>query len=146
MSIVKSLNRSFAARLRAPVVALALAGCGGGTELLIIPFFAFGFSGSNGAVPISLFVGPDSPPTASGNFDFANLNVDDGRALINYTGRYNSCSFTLSTAAAVTAPAAASYAGSFTGKNTIVLRPTSGVGLPTLTLQRQGDDTRQTGC
>lgn len=139
------LWRVLSKRWRPPLLALVLAGCGG-AEVLLIPLFEFGFTGKTGATTISLFLGPDKPTTSTGNFTLANLNVDDGRSQIQYTGSYSACSFMLSTSPAPAAPAAASYNGSFQGNDTVELRPSSGSGLPTLTLKRLFTGTVQTGC
>jgi hypothetical protein len=131
----------------ASLLVLWLAACGGG-ELLIIPLFEFGFSGTTGAggsVTVQVFFGPDTPTASSGTFDFVNMNVD-ANPQVHYTGNYSGCGFTLSTGDAVPVPAAASYSGRFTANDSIELRPTSGVGLPVLTLQRQGTGTRNMGC
>ncbi len=128
----------------APFLALCVSACGGGVEALIIPLFEFGFSGTSGGVQIQVFFGPDHPTTTNGTFDFANMNVDGVQ--FQYTGTYSGCNFNISTTQAVTAPAAASYSGRFRGNDTIEMNPTSGAGLPVLTLQRQGTGTRTTGC
>ncbi len=133
------------ARPGACVLALTLAACGGGLEVLVIPLFEFGFAGSAGAVQIQVFFNPDTPTQSSGNFVGVNMNVDANPQL-HYTGSYSGCSFTLATSDAVAAPVASSYSGSFKGNDSIELRPTSGTGLPVLTLQRQGTGTRVTGC
>ena len=127
----------------APVVALCLAACGGSASLLT-PLFEFGFSGSSAGVAIQVFFLPDTPTTATGTFDGVNMNV--GQVQFRYTGSYSGCDFSLSAAVAVTAPAAASYSGRFTGNDSIQLTPTSGANLPVLSLQRQGTGTRSTGC
>lgn len=127
-----------------PLLALGLVACGG-AEVLLIPLFEFGFSGSSGGVTVRVFLGPDRPTTSEGTFDLANLSLD-GAPPFGYTGSFSGCTIRLSTTAAVPAPAAASYNGSFTGNDSIELRPTSGNNLPVLVLQRQGTGTRVTGC
>jgi len=130
----------------APLLALWLAACGGGTEALLIPLFEFGFTGTTtGNVGVQIFFGPDNPTTATGTFSFVNMNVDGFAAQLHYTGTWSSCTFAITTADAVQAPIAASYNGSFKGNNSIELTPASGAGLPTITLQRQGVGTRA-GC
>ena len=79
--------------------ALCLAACGGGAELLLIPLFEFGFSGSSGGVALQVFFLPDKPTTTSGNFDQVNFNV--GAAQFAYTGSYSGCTFTLSSSKSV---------------------------------------------
>jgi hypothetical protein len=132
-----------------PMLALWLAACGG-AEALIIPLFEFGFSGSSGAVQIQIFFGPDKPTASSGNFDFVNMNVD-ANPQIHFSGNYSGCNFNLALIPpvppdTVPAPIANSYCGSFTGNDTIELRPTSCTGLPVLALKRQGTGSRTTGC
>jgi hypothetical protein len=131
----------------APLLALWLAACGGGTEALLIPLFEFGFTGTTtGNVGVQIFFGPDQPTTATGTFSFVNMNVDGFVAQVHYTGTWSSCTFSISTADAVQAPIAASYTGRFKGNDSVELTPASGAGLPTITLQRQGVGTRVTGC
>ena len=124
--------------------ALVFAGCGGGSEVLLIPLFEFGFAGTAGAVQVQAFFSPDIPTTTTGTFTNVNMNFDATQ--FQYGGTWRSCTFSLTANGAVTAPAAATYDGKFMGNDTIQLQPTSGSGLPTLTLQRQGVGTRQTGC
>jgi hypothetical protein len=127
-------------------LAIGLAACGGG-EARVIPLFVFGFSGTTtGNVQVGVFFDPDNPSTASGSFNFVNLNIDGN--ITQYNGSWSNCSFTLSLPQGQTAqaPAAASYTGRFQGMETIVLSPASGAGLPTFTLQRQGTSTRSFAC
>ena len=124
--------------------ALCLAACGGGAELLLIPLFEFGFSGSSGGVALQVFFLPDTPTTTSGNFDQVNFNV--GAAQFAYTGSYSGCTFTLSSSKSVPTPAAPSYNGRFVGNDSIQLTPTVASALPVLTLQRQGTGSRVIGC
>lgn len=134
-------------RAIAPLLALWLAACGGGAELLLIPLFEFGFTGTTtGNVGVSVFLFPDNPTTSSGTFDNVNMNVEGVAGQVSYSGTYSGCAFTLSTDVAVAAPIAAKYDGSFQGNDSIELRPASGVGLPVLTLQRQGVGSRVIGC
>lgn len=126
--------------------ALALLTACGGAEILVIPLFEFGFTTTSGATTLAVFFLPDTPTTASGNFDSVNMNV--GASQIQFGGSYSGCSFKLALKSGfvATAPAAASYDGRFLSNDSIELRPTSGVGLPTLTMKRQGTSVRQTGC
>jgi hypothetical protein len=67
-----------------PLLLLLLAGCGGGTELLFVPFFVFTFDGrATGQVAgqqVSFFLNPaaGSHCTESGRFEFARVTVNDG--------------------------------------------------------------------
>ena len=124
--------------------ALCLAACGGGAELLLIPLFEFGFSGSSGGVAVQVFFLPDKPTTTSGTFDQVNFNV--GATQFAYTGTYSGCTFTLDGSKSVPAPAAPSYNGRFVGNDSIQLTPTVASALPVLTLQRQGTGSRVIGC
>lgn len=131
--------------------ALALGACGGGAEVALIPLFEFGFTGTTtGNVGVGVFFLPDKPTTTSGTFDSVNMNVDTIVGQLHYGGSWSGCSFSLAiaadSAANVQAPIAATYMGSFQGNDTLQLKPTSGAGLPTITLKRQGTGTRQTGC
>ena len=149
MTVPQYVQRARGALLLA---ALIVAGCGGGTEVLLIPLFEFGFAGTTGAVQVQAFFLPDTPTTPTGTFTGVNMNFDATQ--LHYDGTWSSCSVKLTADAAanaaanvvVTAPASTSYDGRLKGNDTIELRPTSGSGLPVLTLQRQGVGTRQTGC
>lgn len=125
-------------------ITLWLAACGGGAELLVIPLFEFGFSGTIGAVQVGVFFLPDKPTQVSGTFDQVNVSLN-GSAPIVFTGTYSGCTFNISTSVAVTAPLSNSFSGRFTGNDVIELSPTGAV-LPVLTLQRQGTGSRIMGC
>lgn len=127
------------------ITTLWLGACGGGAEVLIIPLFEFGFSGTSGAVQVSVFFLPDTPTQSSGTFDQVNVGIDGGAPTV-YTGTFSGCSFSFSTNVAVASPLAVGYSGRFAGNDSIVLTPTSGVNLPMLTLQRQGTGSRNMGC
>ena len=138
--------RRLASARTALLVAVLIAGCGGG-EVLLVPFFTFGFSftGTVGGANRDIFLdlNPNAPTTASGNFEaFSTLRIDtDSRDI---SGSYSGCTLTLNVAAAtggtVSALIAPSYSGRFTGANTMELTPSSG-GLPVLTLTRAGGQT-----
>ncbi|MCE4553845.1 hypothetical protein [Pelomonas cellulosilytica] len=138
-------------RPAAALLATALvASCGGGTEVLIIPLFEFGFSGTagpGGATTVQVFFSPDTPTTTTGSFDAVNMNID-ALPQVHYTGSWSACSFQLKLdpASSVKAPIATNYNGRFVGNDSIELTPTSGAGLPTLTLKRQSASQRQMGC
>jgi hypothetical protein len=131
----------------AVLAASLINGCGGGAAALVIPLFEFGFSGTSGATTIQVFFLPDTPTTASGTFDSVNMNVD-ALPQIQYSGSYSGCTFKLALkpGSVATTPIAASYDGAFLDNDSITLQPTSGNGLPALTLKRQGTSVRQTGC
>ena len=132
--------------------AAVLAGCGGG-EVLLVPFFTFGFSASTaGGVDHEVFLNlnPNAPATASGNFeDSSTLRIDnDSRAV---TGTYSGCTMTLNVGPFVGGVAstlmATKYSGRFTGANTLELTPDVGT-LPVLKLLRGNGqtDTRPQTC
>lgn len=133
------------------LVAALIAGCGGG-EVLLIPFFTFGFSfngtvaGANHDVFLNLI--PTAPTTASGNLESGStLRIDlDSRVL---TGTYSGCTLTFTvgpfTSGTASTLLATSYTGRFTGANTIQLTPGSAA-LPVLTLNRGGTDPRTQTC
>lgn len=134
------------------LLAAVLAGCGGG-EVLLVPFFTFGFSADtvDGADhEVFLNLNPNAPTTPEGNFEaFSTLRIDtDSREV---TGRYSGCTLTLNVGpaggGASSTLIATSYTGRFTGANRIVLTPSSGV-QPVLTLTRAGGqtDTRTQTC
>ncbi|KQY90423.1 hypothetical protein [Pelomonas sp. Root1444] len=135
------------AQAGAALLALSLlSSCGGGAEALIIPLFEFGFSGTTGATKVDMFFVPDTPTSSSGSFSGVNVSIN-GAPSILYDGTYANCTFTLSLhAGSVAAPIAAGYNGRFLSNDSIELAPTSGAGLPTLTLKRLGTSQRQMGC
>lgn len=124
-----------------------LSSCGGGAEVLLIPLFEFGFTGTSGATTVQVFFLPDTPTTSSGTFSSVNMNVD-ALPQLHYDGTWSNCSFklTLQAGSVAAAPIAASYNGRFLSNDSIELAPSSGAGLPTLTLKRQGTSVRQIGC
>jgi len=134
------------------IAAAFVVGCGGG-ELLLVPFFTFGFSGTasvGGAVrTFSLNVNPNVPTTSSGSFTAPSNITLDSTDQHDVTGTYTGCNFTLAVVNPV-APLAANYNGRFTSADVIVLTPTQGVqpSVPVLTLTRanNGKDTRPTTC
>ena len=140
MNPTQRARRGAAAALVSTLVAC------GGAELLLVPLFEFGFTGTSGATQFSVFFLPDTPTTSSGTFDSVNMNV--GPTQIRYDGTWSNCSFklTLKPGVVLVAPAATTYDGRFTTNDSIELTPTSGAGLPTLALRRQGTSVRQIGC
>jgi hypothetical protein len=146
---VRATRRGFAAWL----FAVVLAGCGGG-EVLLVPFFTFGFS-FTGTVAgadhdVFLNLNPNAPATSSGNFEaFSTLRIDaDSR---DVTGSYSGCTLSLnvgpSGGGVASTLIATKYSGRFTGANTIELTPNTAA-LPVLTLTRAGGqtDTRAQTC
>ena len=111
-----------------------LAGCGGGTELLFVPFFVFNFDGRASRqavgqrVSFSLGVAAGSSCTESGRFDGAFVNVFDGVkvTLFDVAGSFKGrdVSLTISQPPAVLA---AAYTGHFDDDATLVL---TAVGAP----------------
>lgn len=126
-----------------------LSSCGGGTEVLLIPLFEFGFTGTSGATTVQVFFLPDTPTTSSGSFTGVNMNVD-ALPQLHYDGNWSNCTFKLTLKTepgnVAAAPIASSYNGRFLSNDSIELAPSSGAGLPTLTLKRQGTSVRQIGC
>ncbi len=111
-----------------------LAGCGGGTELLFVPFFSFTFDGrATGQVPgqkVSFFLNTaaGSNCTESGRFEFARVTVNDGVNEIGFdvagTFKGRDLSLTITRPPAVLA---AAYTGHFDDDATLVL---TAVGAP----------------
>ncbi|MGM9482699.1 hypothetical protein ACS5PN_16010 [Roseateles sp. NT4] len=141
------LSRAGAAAGAALLSLSLLSSCGGGAEVLLIPLFEFGFSGVSGATTVQVFFLPDTPTTSSGTFSGVNMNVD-ALPQLHYDGSYSGCTFklTLQAGSVAAAPIAAGYQGRFLTNDSIELAPTTGAGLPTLTLKRQGTSVRQIGC
>ncbi len=111
-----------------------LAGCGGGTELLFVPFFVFTFDGrATGQVAgqkVSFFLNTaaGSSCTESGRFEFARVTVNDGvkETQFDVAGSFKGrdVSLTISQPPAVLA---AAYTGRFDDDATLVL---TAVGAP----------------
>ena len=111
-----------------------LAGCGGGTELLFVPFFVFTFDGratgqaAGQKVSFFLNTAAGSSCTESGNFEFARVTVNDGVNEIQFDvkGKFKGrdLSLTITKPPAVLAEA---YTGRFEDDATLVL---TAVGAP----------------
>lgn len=104
-----------------------LASCGGGTELLFVPFISFTFDGTGpGNQAISFFLGTDPPSgcLASGRFA-ANSNVtfNGDSALVG--GSFNGRRMDI-TLAAPPAGLAAGYTGQFIDDATVTMSPVGG--------------------
>lgn len=149
----RATGSSHRARIMFLLVAM-LVGCGGG-EVLLVPFFTFGFA-FNGTLAnanheVFLNLNPNAPTTATGNFEAGStLRIDaDVRVL---SGTYSGCTLTLNVGPFVPQGGrtlspliAAVYNGRFIGANTIQLTPGSG-SQPVLTLIRGGQDPRPETC
>lgn len=117
-------RRGLMPRLQAAlaVACLVLASCGGGAELLFVPFFSFGFTGTVNNATLSMFLKVSDDCTTEGTLPAsANLNVEgDGASSI--TGTYKERSMTITLA---TPPAgfAKTYDGQFEDRDTIAFTP-----------------------
>ena len=101
-----------------------LAGCGGGAELLFIPFISFTFDGTGpGNQPIRFFFGTGNPSgcAASGSFA-ANSNVTFNGASVLLTGTFNERRMDIRFAAPPPGLAAV-YTGQFVDDATVTLTP-----------------------
>lgn len=111
-----------------------LVGCGGGTELLFVPFFVFTFDGratrqaSGQKVSFFLNTAAGSNCTESGRFEFARVTVNDGvtETQFDVAGSFKGrdLSLTISQPPAVLS---AAYSGHFDDDATLVL---TAVGAP----------------
>ena len=104
-----------------------LAGCGGGAELLFIPFISFTFDGTGpGNQSISFFFGTDNPSgcAASGSFT-ANSNVTVNGVSTSLTGTFNQRRMDISFAPPPPG-LAANYIGQFVDDATVTLTPVGG--------------------
>ena len=104
-----------------------LAGCGGGAELLFIPFISFTFDGIGpGNQSISFSFGTDNPSgcTASGSFT-VNSNVTVNGVETSLTGNFNGRRMNIRFAAPPPGLAAA-YTGQFVDDATVTLTPDGG--------------------
>ena len=134
------------------IAAAFIVGCGGG-ELLLVPFFTFGFAGTAtvgvAVRTFSLNVNPNVPTTSSGSFTTPSNITLDSVDQHDVTGTYTGCTFTLAVVNPV-APLAAKYDGRFKSADVIELTPVQSApsSLPVLTLTRasNGKDTRPTTC
>lgn len=114
----------WARRVQGVIVAgcLTLASCGGGTELLFVPFFSFGFTGTVNDATLSMFLKPSDDCSTEGVLpESANMSVqDDGSS--NITGTYEERKVTITLA---TPPAgfATTYDGEFQDRDTIAFTP-----------------------
>ena len=102
----------------------SLAGCGGGAEVLFIPFISFTFDGTGpGNQPISFFFGTGDPSgcAASGSFA-ANSNVSFNGASALLTGTFNGRRMDIRFAAPP-AGLAATYVGEFIDDATVRMTP-----------------------
>ena len=101
-----------------------LAGCGGGAELLFIPFISFTFDGTGpGNQSISFFFGTDNPSgcAASGSFT-ANSNVTINGVSTLLTGNFKERRMDIRFAPPPPGLAAA-YTGQFVDDATVTLTP-----------------------
>ena len=126
--------------------ALALVGCGGGTELLVVPLFLFGFT--DAANQVSVFFNPDQPATATGTFTSVNFQVGaDGGTSVSGSGTWSGCTMVLSVAGNPAAPIANGYRGAFINRDTIQLTPDPAqAGRPVLSVQRGGTAPTAPNC
>jgi hypothetical protein len=121
--------------------AMVLGSCGGGTELLVVPLFLFGFSDATNQV--SVFFNPDQPSTATGTFQSVNFQVGPDQAplpaTVNVTGTWSGCTMSLTLAGNPSAPIASAYRGAFIDRDTIRLTPDPAqAGRPVLNIKRGG--------
>ena len=117
--------------------ALALGGCGGGAELLVIPLFMFGFT--DAANQVSVFFNPDQPTTATGTFTSVNFQVGPGGTAVSGSGTWSGCTMALTVAGNPAAPLASGYRGAFINRDTIQLTPDPAqAGRPVLNVVRGG--------
>lgn len=129
--------------------ALALSSCGGGTELLVVPLFLFGFT--DAANQVSVFFNPDQPTAATGTFTSVNFQVGPDQAplpaTVSVTGTWSGCTMLLTLAGSPAAPIASVYRGAFTDRDTIRLTPDPAqAGRPVLNIKRGGSAPNAPNC
>lgn len=104
-----------------------LAGCGGGTELLFVPFISFTFDGTGpGNQPISFFLdtGVASGCTVSGSFTVSSaVSYSGARATIS--GTFNARRMDISLATPI-AGLATAYTGQFSDDASVTMSPVGG--------------------
>jgi hypothetical protein len=130
-------------------LSLALGACGGGSEVLVVPLFLFGFTDATNQV--SMFFSPDQPTTPTGSFTSVNVQFGPDQASLPadvvVTGTWSGCTLTLRLTGAPAAPIANGYRGQFTSRDTIQLTPDPAqAGRPVLTLQRGGSSNSAPNC
>ena len=128
-----SANTDTAARRRwllgglAVLVLPRLAGCGGGTELLFIPFISFTFDGTgpgNQAISFFLDTGNASGCTVSGSFAVSSgVTYNGARATLS--GSFNGRRIDITLATPI-AGLATSYIGQFIDDGTLTMSPVGG--------------------
>jgi len=127
--------------------ALALSSCGGGTELLVVPLFLFGFGDNTNQV--RMFPFPDQPTTATGTFTNVNFQVGPPLEAIAVagSGTWSGCTLLLSVAGNPAPPMASGYRGAFIDRDTIQLTPDPAqAGRPVLNLKRDGTAPNAPNC
>jgi len=106
-----------------------LTGCGGGTELLFVPFISFTFDGTSKGATISFFLSPagGSSCVASGRFEFSRVTVTEGGVSTQFdvSGSFDGRDMSL-TIANPPAVLAAAYQGRFIDDATVTLTPVGG--------------------
>ena len=118
-------------RIDAACTALLLTNCGGGAEVLFIPFFSFGFTGAvtlsgNVGTTVNMSLKSSDACSPSGSLPSANLSLSNGGGSSNITGSYQQRSVTI-TLATPPVGLAATYDGQFTDRDTLAFTP-RGVG------------------
>ena len=106
---------------------LRLAGCGGGTELLFIPYISFTFDGTgpgNQAISFFLDTGNASGCTVSGSFAVSSgVSYNGARATLS--GSFNGRRIDITLATPI-AGLATSYIGQFIDDGTLTMSPVGG--------------------
>jgi hypothetical protein len=115
-TLVRRLQRAAAGAL------LLLGACGGGTELLFVPFFSFGFTGTVNNAQVSMFLKASDDCSTAGTLPAtANLSVQGGGASA-ISGTYDQRSVTI-TLATPPGGLAAVYDGRFQDRDTLAFTP-----------------------
>ena len=101
---------------------LFLGACGGGAELLFVPFFSFGFTGTVNNQQLSMSLKPGDDCSTAGTLPAtANLNLQ-GRGASAISGTYDQRNVTI-TLATPPAGLAAVYDGRFQDRDTLAFTP-----------------------
>lgn len=120
--------------------ALSMSSCGGGAELLVVPFITFAFegvttdsAGTRERVQLVIFSSDNTEKGKTSGSLTANLQTAS-QTHLSVPGSYSGNTFSLSVPDA-TAPLAPAYSGNFVEPDTILLTPTTS-GAPAITFVR----------
>jgi hypothetical protein len=116
------------------LLAAWLTACGGGAEVLFVPYFVFGFEDTTADPIVSVFLKNSDDCTTSGNFP-AEANISVGASQTSLTGSYDGRTLVITLGAAL-GDYTGTYDGRFQDRDTIVFTPKPGEVGKALTVRR----------